>query len=143
MNKYVKSYLLRGLIFAGFGPIILAIIYLILEWSGVKVELSVYQICSAIITTYVIAFVHAGSSIFPQIEKWSPFKSAFFQGISLYTVYTAGYLINNWIPLKPIVILIYSLTFVVAFIIIWIIIYLVSKKTAKKMNNKLNEINKE
>lgn len=143
MNKYVKSYFLRGLIFGGFGPIIFAIVNLILKWSGVKVELSAYQIFSAIVTTYVIAFVHAGSSVFPQIEKWSPFKSAFFQGISLYTVYTVGYLINNWMPLKPIVILIYSSAFFGVFAIVWVIIYLVSKKTVKKMNHKLHEINKE
>ena len=142
MNKYVKSYLLRGLIFGGFGPIVLGIVYLILQLSGVKVEINGYQICLAIVTTYVIAFVHAGSSVFPQIDKWSAFKSAFFQGISLYSVYTIGYLINSWIPLKPIVILIYSAIFIGAFVVIWIVVYLVSRKATKKMNEKLSELNK-
>ena len=34
MNKYIKDYLLRGLIFSGFGPIIYGIVCLIIESMG-------------------------------------------------------------------------------------------------------------
>ena len=141
MNKYVKAFLHRGLIFAGFGPITLAIVYLILQLCNVEVALNGFQVCLGIVTTFLIAFVHAGSSVFPQIEKWGTFKSAFFQGISLYLVYTIGYLLNSWIPLNPIVIIIYTSIFIGAFTILWVIIYLVAKKSTNQMNKKLNEIN--
>ena len=108
MNKYVRTYLHRGLIFAGLGPIVTSIIYIILEASGTEIVLSGLDVFKAIVTTYIIAFVHAGSSVFPQIEKWPLFKSIFFQGLSIYLVYTIGYLINSWIPLNPVIIGIYS-----------------------------------
>ena len=108
MNKYVKEYLKRGLIFSGFGPIIVGIIYLCVEGSGVDLKLNAQTVFLAIITTYIIAFVQAGSSVFNQIESWSKAKSLFFQMTSIYVVYVGGYLINNWIPFKIEVIIKYT-----------------------------------
>ena len=33
MNKYLKEFLLRGLMFSGFGPIICGIVFLILNYT--------------------------------------------------------------------------------------------------------------
>ena len=140
MNKYVKEYLLRGLIFSGFGPIIAGIIYLILEIQGTKIELSGLEIFSAILTTYICAFVHAGSSVFPQIEHFSKIKAMFFQFISIYSVYTIGYLINSWIPLNPVIILIYTGAFVATFLVTWLVVFLMTRKLASDMNDKLKSI---
>ena len=60
MNKYVKQYLHRGLAFGGFGPIILGIVYAILEATIVDFSLGGWQVLVAILSTYVIAFVQAG-----------------------------------------------------------------------------------
>ena len=142
MNKYVRLFLHRGLIFAGLGPIVTSIVYIILEASGTEIVLTGLDVFKAIVTTYVIAFVHAGSSVFPQIEKWPLFKQIFFQGISIYLVYTIGYLINSWIPLNPVLIGIYSGCFFGIFGITWLIIYICTGAVTKKMNKKLEEMNR-
>ena len=138
MNYYVKEFLKRGLIFSGFGPIIAGIVYLSIEKSGVDLKLTGFNVFLAIITTYVIAFVEAGSSVFNQIDSWPKAKSLFFQMTSIYVVYIGGYLINNWIPFKLEVIIIFTCVFVVTYLTIWLTVYFINKKTSKKLNEKLN-----
>lgn len=142
MNSYVKEYLHRGLIFSGLGPVVLGIVYMILNSTGTPVVLSALDVFKAILTTYIIAFVQAGASVFPQIESWSKFKAAFFQGFTIYLVYLVGYLINSWIPFEPLVIIIFTSVFAAVFVSLWIIIFTISKKAAKQMNERLSEINK-
>ena len=139
MNQYVKEFLKRGLIFSGFGPIIAGIIYLCVEGSGVDLKLNAQTVFLAIITTYIIAFVQAGSSVFNQIESWPKAKSLFFQMTSIYVVYTGGYLINNWIPFKIEVIIIFTSVYVAAYMSVWLTVYFITKNVTKKLNDKLNE----
>lgn len=138
MNCYVKEFLKRGLIFSGFGPIIAGIVYLIIELSGVDLKLTGFNVFLAILTTYIIAFVQAGSSVFNQIEEWSKGKSLFFQMTSIYVVYMGGYLINNWIPYKLEVIIIFTSVYVVTFLTVWLTVYFINKNVTKKLNDKLN-----
>ena len=138
MNYYVKEFLKRGLMFSGFGPIIAGIIYLSIEGSGVELNLDAKTVFLAIISTYIIAFVQAGSSIFNQIEKWSKAKSLFFQMTSIYVVYMGGYLINNWIPFKVEVIIIFTSVYVTLYLSVWLTVYLISKTVSKRLNDKLN-----
>lgn len=138
MNKYVKEYLKRGLIFSGLGPIVAGIVYLCLELSGTDLKLNGYNIFFAIITTYIIAFVQAGSTVFNQIEHWPKAKSLFFQMTSIYVVYMAGYLLNNWIPFKLVVIIVFTSVYVVTFLTVWLTVYFISKNAEKKLNSKLN-----
>ena len=92
----------------------------------------------AIVTTYIIAFIHAGSSVFNIVESWSRVKGLLFQLISIYTVYTIGYLLNSWLPLKIEVIIIYTVIFVLAFLTVWLAIFFITKSVTKKLNDKLN-----
>lgn len=41
MNRYVKEYITRGLIFAGFGPIVLGIIYSFLQAFDANFKLAI------------------------------------------------------------------------------------------------------
>ena len=100
MNKYAKEFFHRGLMFGGFGPIVAAIIFLILSYTIKDFSISAYQVFMSVISTYVIAFVQAGSSIFNQIEHWSVMKGLLCQLGSLYIVYVLAYIINSWIPFK-------------------------------------------
>ena len=75
MNKYVKEFFHRGLVFSGFGPMILGIIYFILSKTVDGFMLSGLEVMTGIISTYLLAFVHAGVSIFNQIEHWGISKS--------------------------------------------------------------------
>lgn len=137
MNKYLKDYLIRGLMFSGIGPLIFGIVALIIYLND-NIKLTGIEIISGIFTTYVIAFVHAGSSVFPQIENFSKIKALFLQLISLYLAYTIGYLINGWIPFNIIIFIIYSSCFIGGFLLIWLIVYLLTKREVNKMNESLN-----
>jgi hypothetical protein len=136
MNKNVEEYLKRGLIFGGFGPIVASIVIAIISITQ-AVDLEGWQILVAVISTYILAFVQAGSTVFNQIENWPPIKSALLQGGSIYVVYIATYLVNSWIPLKWEVILIFTAVFIAAFAIIWLLIYFITKKTTAKLNKAL------
>lgn len=138
MNYYVKEFIKRGLIFSGFGPIVLGIVYLSIECSGADFKLTGINVFIAILTTYIIAFVQAGSSVFNQIETWPKAKSMFFQMTSIYVVYMGGYLLNNWIPFKLIVIIIFTSVFIGIYLSIWLTVYFVTKNVSKKLNEKLN-----
>ena len=137
MNNYFKQFLHRGLLFGGFGPIVLGIVFLFLQLFDLDLALDGYQISLGIVSTYLLAFLHAGASIFNQIEHWSLAKSLFFHFLTLYFAYIACYLLNTWIPFKVLVIAIFTLIFVVSYFVIWITVYLIVKHTSKKMNKKI------
>ena len=137
VNKYVKEFLHRGLMFGGFGPIVMAIIYLILSYTLKDFSAAGDQIFMAVISTYLLAFVQAGSSIFHQIEHWSVMKGLLLQLGSLYSVYVLAYVINSWIPFNFIVVLIFTAIFVATYLIIWLIVALCVKAASKKMSEKL------
>ena len=139
MKEYIKIYLHRGAIFGGFGPIVAGIVYLILHLFGVEATVSGDTMLLIIISTYLLAFVHAGSSVFNQIEHWPIAKSIFFHFTSLYLAYTICYLINSWIPFDLTVFLIYTAAFVAAYGIIWIAVVLSVKRINIKLNERLNK----
>ena len=124
MNYYVKEYIKRGLIFSGLGPVVAGIVYMIIEKSGIDLKLSGTEVLLAIISTYVMAFVQAGASTFNAIESWGKAKSLFFQMSSIYVVYICGYLINRWIPFDWIIILIFTVSFIVCYLIVWFTVFL-------------------
>ncbi len=137
MNNYLKEYLKRGLMFGGFGPIVAGLVLLIIDLSGVTISLNGKDVLLAIVSTYILAFVQAGSTVFNQIEHWSLLKSLFFHFISIYLAYSGCYILNSWIPFEPIVLLIFTALFVVTYFIIWITVYLIVKSASKKLNKKI------
>ena len=140
MNKYLKDFLHRGLIFGGFGPIILGIVYMSISLSGVDLVLDGVDIFIAIVSIYLLAFVQAGVSVFNQIERWSVARSLFFHLSSLYLAYVATYLVNTWIPFEPVVILIFTAVFAVAYFAIWLTVFFITRAVTKKMNESISEL---
>lgn len=136
--KKLKDFLLRGLIFGGFGPIVFGIIYLFISLDEVTPFTGIDIFC-AILSTYLLAFIHAGASVFNQIEEWSLAKSTGVHFLTLYVIYIVCYLINRWIPFNWAVIGIFTGIFAGLYLIIWLIVYLIVKKTTKQMNIKLNK----
>ena len=51
MNKYVREFLHRGMMFAGFGPIVFGIIILCISYFDGVTELPALPIFSGIVTT--------------------------------------------------------------------------------------------
>lgn len=144
MNPILRKVLVRGMMFSGLGPIVLGIVYFILDLTGTEVVLTTGQLLLGIVTTYVIAFVHAGVGSLPHlVPSWSMVKSMFIQFVALYSVYTVGYLINNWIPFNPMIILTYTIIFVLGFFSIWLVALVTTKIAAKKLNQKLFDKKKE
>lgn len=138
MNKYLKSYLHRGAIFGGLGPIIASIIYLILAETIDEFSLTGVQVFLAIISTYFLAFIQAGSSVFNQIEHWSLLKSLVLHLASIYFAYLFCYLINSWIPFSWIIIASFTGIFIIIYFIIWFVVYFSIKVITKKLNNSLS-----
>lgn len=137
MNKYLKEFLHRGLVFGGFGPIVLGIIFFILSKTLDDFYVSGAQILLGIISTYILAFVQAGASVLNQIEHWPITKSLFFHFSLLYAAYSLCYILNSWIPFEWTVIAIFTAIFVVTYFIIWFTVYFIVKATSKKLNETL------
>ena len=137
MNKYVKEFFHRGLIFAGFGPIILGIIYFILSKTINDLILSGSEVLLGIVSIYFLAFVQAGATVFNQIEHWSVAKSLLCHLSTLYVAYSLCYVINTWIPFEPKVLLIFTIIFMVVYFVVWGIVYFTIKATSKNLNAKL------
>lgn len=137
MNRYLKEFLKRGMAFGGFGPIIAGIVYVILDHTISDFSLTGTEACLAIVSTYLLAFVQAGASVFNQIEEWPIAKSLLCHFASIYLAYTLCYVANTWIPFEPMVLVIFTAVFAVTYFIIWGIVYFVIRSTSKKMNQKL------
>ena len=137
MNKYVKEFLHRGLIFGGFGPIIFGIIVFIVSKTTDDFILEASEMLIGLVSTYLLAFVHAGVSVFNQIEHWSIGKSLLCHLSILYVAYSICYVINTWIPFEPKMLLLFTAIFMVIYFVVWGIVYFTIKATSKNFNAKL------
>lgn len=136
MNKYLKEFFHRGLMFAGFGPVILGIIFAIIETTQEGFSLGGYEVLIAILSTYLLAFVQAGASVFNQIESWPIAKSLFCHFGSIYLAYVLCYVVNTWIPFEIMAVVIFTAIFLVVYAVIWLTVYFIVKASEKKLNAK-------
>ena len=139
MKKYVLEFLRRGLVACGFGPVILAIIYLILQQQKLIDTLTVNQVCLGIFSLTALAFIAGGMNTIYQIEKLPLMIAIFIHGSVLYLSYLATYLLNGWLGLGTAPILVFSGIFVFGYVIIWIVIYSVIKRNTNQMNELLKQ----
>ena len=137
MKKRIKKFCLRGLLFGGIGPLIYGIVMLILYFCNLDTLSNGLMIFKGILSTYLIGFICAGTSIVWEEEKLGIGFAILIHGSILYLSYLMMYLVNNWIPKNPISVLIFSVVFILTYLIIWLIIYLTEKNRAKKLNNHL------
>ena len=140
MNKYVKKFLHRGLMFSGFGPIVAGIVYLSIDLSGTALMLDGFDLFIGILSTYLLAFIQAGASVFNQIESWPLSRSLLFHLGSIYLAYVGAYLVNSWIPFEPIVLLIFTAAFLVTYFAIWLTVYFITRAVSKRMNERISEL---
>lgn len=137
MNRYLKDFLHRGLIFGGFGPIVVAIVFMCISLADEGFSLTANQILLATVSSYLLAFIQAGVTVFNQIEHWSTVKSLLCHFVTLYAAYSVCYVVNSWIPFEPMVLVIFSAVFVLLFFIIWGIVYFSVRLTSKRFNSQL------
>ena len=137
MKNFLKEFCRRGLVAFGFGPVIAAIIYLCIAWSGVEDMLSLAEVGKQILLVSVMAFLAGGITAIYQIEKMPLPFAIFIQATVLYVDYIAIYLINGWLENSLVPIIVFTVIFTVGFAIVWGIVYLFTKKSAKKLNEQL------
>ena len=138
MKKYVNEFLTRGLMFGGFGPIILAIIYYLISVFKEGITFGGQEILQGVISIYLLAFVHAGASVFTQIEEWGLNKSIGVHFSTLYVAYSCCYLTNSWIPFDLKVFGIFTGIFVAVYVVVWLVVSLCVRKTSHMLNDSLN-----
>ena len=139
MKRYVFEFFHRGLIACGFGPIVLAILYLILQQQAVIETLTVNQVCLGIFSLSVLAFVAGSMNVIYQIERLPLMVAILIHGSVLYVSYLGTYLLNDWLEWGVTPILAFSGIFVIGYLMIWIIIYSIIKRNTKKLNQILKE----
>ena len=137
MNKYIKEFLRRGLMFGGFGPIIFGIIIFVVSKTTEYLGLNGSDVLTGIVSTYLLAFVHAGASVFNQIEHWGIGKSLLCHLSTLYVAYSLCYVINTWIPFEPKMLLLFTAIFMIIYFVVWGVVYFTIKATSKNFNAKL------
>ena len=137
MKKFLKDFLLRGLICASGGPVVLAIIYGILGATGAAEAFSPREVCLGILTIALLAFIAAGMTAIYQMEQLPLSIMILLHGGGLYIAYILTYLINGWLQNTLIPILVFTGIFAVCYALIWLIIYCVEKAKAEKLNKLL------
>ena len=139
MKKHVLEFLRRGLIACGLGPIVLAILYLILHQHAVIETLSVHQVALGIFSLSALAFIAGGMNVLYQIERLPLMPAILIHGAVLYASYLCTYLINNWLEWSAAPIIVFSIIFAAGYLIIWLIIYSITKRNTRKINQMLRQ----
>ena len=139
MKKFVSEFIRRGLIAVGVGPVVFAVVYLILQqYAAIKV-LTVNEICIGIFSLSALAFVAGGMNAIYQIERLPLMAAILIHGSVLYVGYLGTYLLNDWLDLGVIPIVVFTGIFVVGYVVIWAVIYSIIKRNTEKLNEKLKK----
>ena len=139
MKKFVLEFLRRGFVAAGIGPIVLAIVYMILQQTAAVETLSVNQVCIGIFSITALAFIAGGMNAIYQIERLPLMVAILIHGGILYISYLVTYLLNDWLDFGVMPIVVFTAIFVVGYIVIWAIIYSIIKRNTAKLNKMLKE----
>ena len=134
MKKIVLEFLRRGLMACGLGPIVLAVLYLILQHQANLETLTVNQVCLGIFSLSALAFIAGGMNVIYQIERLPLMVAILIHGSVLYISYLGTYLINDWLEWGVTPILVFSGIFAFGYLVIWAIIYSIIKRNTEKLN---------
>ena len=139
MKKFVLEFVRRGFIAMGLGPIVFAIVYLILKQSAAIDTLTVNQICIGIFSLSALAFIAGGMNAIYQVERMPLMTAILIHGGTLYIGYLGAYLLNDWLDFGVIPIIVFTAIFVVGYIVIWAIIYSIIRRNTAKLNEMLKK----
>ena len=134
MKKNILEFFRRGFVACGFGPIVLAILYLILKHEAEIETLTVNQVCLGIFSLSALAFIAGGMNVIYQIERLPLMVAILIHGGVLYVSYLVTYLLNDWLKVDVTSILVFTSIFVLGYLVIWAIIYSIIKKRTEKLN---------
>ncbi len=137
IKKNYKQFLFRGCLSMGCGPVVLAIVYAIIQLCGGDVLLNGFEVALGILTITGLAFIAGGITVVYQIEELPLSYGITAHGIVLYIAYAAVYLVNGWLKSGPVPFIVFTLIFILGYLFTWGIIYLVTRKNTEKINEKL------
>jgi len=143
MKNIAKEFCRRGIAACGLGPIVLAVLYLILQHSGVVKVLTVNEVCVGIFSLSALAFVAGGMNVVYQIERLPLMVAISIHGAVLYVSYLLTYLVNDWLDWGTAPILVFTGIFVVGYLLIWIVIYSIIKKNTDRINEAMRKSRQE
>ena len=139
MKKIILEFLHRGSIACGIGPVILAIVYLVLQKQAGVETLTINQLCIGIFSLSALAFIAGGMNVIYQMERIPLMVAILIHGSVLYVSYLITYLVNNWLEWGMMPILVFSGIFVLGYLVIWVIIYSIIKRKTDDLNKILKE----
>lgn len=137
MKHHVQEFFKRGLLAAGGGPVILAIVYGILGATGAVSAFTPGEVCLGIFTVTGMAFIAAGVTAVYQIERLPLLYAALIHAVVLYLDYLMIYLVNGWIPKNGVGL--FTLIYAAGFGLVWTIISLSIRARTKKLNTRLQQ----
>jgi len=139
MKREVKEFLRRGVAACGLGPVVFAVLYLILQHNGTVESLTVNEVCIGILSLSALAFIAGGMNVIYQVEQLPLMVAILIHGSVLYISYLSTYLINDWLEWGKAPILVFTGIFFLGYLLIWAIIYSIIKRNTKKINAQLKK----
>ena len=137
MKKHIREFMRRGFVACGIGPLVLAVLYWILQKTAGVETLTVNQVCLGILSLSVLAFVAGGLNFVYQIERLPLMGAIFIHGAVLYASYLVTYLVNGWLEQGVTPILVFSAIFILGFLAIWAVIYAIMRSRTRRINEML------
>ena len=118
MKRFVLDFFRRGLMACGFGPLVLAVVYGIMQRCGVVETLTVHQVCVGILSLAVLAFVAGGMNAIYPIERLPLMVAILIHGAVLYACYLGTYLLNGWLEWGALPVFVFSGIFALGYLVI-------------------------
>ena len=137
MKRHLREFVRRGITACGFGPMVLATLYLILQKQGIVQSLTVNEVCLGIFSLSALAFIAGGMNFIYQIENLPLMVAILIHGSVLYVSYLATYLVNNWLEWGMMPILVFTGIFILGYLVIWAVIYSIIRKGTDEVNKML------
>ncbi|MBR2131791.1 MAG: DUF3021 domain-containing protein [Oscillospiraceae bacterium] len=139
MKKFLSIFVKRGLMMAGWGPLMLAFGY----GMGNITSSSPQATCMGILTMLLLGFLIGGMSAVYCVERL-PFLSAVLLHFGVpYIAALFIYLLNGWIPMQMERIFWFTVVAWTEMAVTWLITYHWNKRRIRKINRKLKERNSE
>lgn len=139
MKRTILEFTRRGMTACGFGPLVLAILYLILHRQGVIETLTVHEVALGIFSLSALAFIAGGMNVIYQVERLPLMAAILIHGGVLYASYLLTYLLNGWLIWGSAPILVFSAIFILGYLAVWAIIYSVTRRSTQRLNQMLRE----
>ena len=130
MKQLILEFFRRGLAACGVGPLVLAVLYLLLPVQ----TLTVREVSLGIFSLTALAFVAGGMNVIYQLERLPLVAAIGIHGCVLYAAYLVTYLLNGWLKWGRIPVLAFTAIFAVGYLAIWAVIYAIMRRSTDRVN---------